>query len=389
MAMTSALAYVVAPCSVTGAGPRPRSIRVDRHYPRPIVRARSTSAPEEHVETHAEIDAASVDTVEGILVDDDGTDVLIAYIGNGKNVRASRRGVLGGLGGMGAALGLTSSTSAIITAAPEAALASSPAPLAEVAAATRATSASPASSIAGYANLHDPRLFYGLATADRTKRSLDGLIPAGATVPSVEVERAAAALEACDTPMQKYRQLVSLQNTDETTFYALLEAKTAELLPVLYTPTVGDACLQFGTLVERPPGLYVSIEDLGHVRSLVNNWPANDVRIAVLTDGERILGLGDQGVNGMGIAAGKSMVYAACGVKPGWLLPVQVDNGTNNKKLLEDPLYVGLKQERVRGDVYDALLDETVEAIQGRYGQRTVIHWEDFAPRNAFRNLKR
>ena len=205
----------------------------------------------------------------------------------------------------------------------------------------------------------------------------------------MEVERAAAALEACDTPMQKYRQLVSLQNTDETTFYALLEAKTAELLPVLYTPTVGDACLQFGTLVQRPPGLYVSIEDLGNVRSLVNNWPANDVRIAVLTDGERILGLGDQGVNGMGIAAGKSMVYAACGVKPGWLLPVQVDNGTNNKKLLDDPLYVGLRQERVRGDVYDALLDETVEAIQGRYGQRTVIHWEDFAPRNAFRNLKR
>ena len=387
--MTSALAHIVAPCSVTGAGPRPRSIRVDRHYPKSIVRVRSTSAPEEHVKEHAEIDAAaSVDTVEGILVDDDGTDGLIAYIGNGKNVRASRRGVLGGLGGMGAALGLTSSTSAI-AAAPEAARASSPAPLAEVAAVTRATSAAPASSIAGYANLHDPRLFNGLATADRTKRSLDGLIPAGATVPSVEVERAAAALEACDTPMQKYRQLVSLQNTDETTFYALLEAKTSELLPVLYTPTVGDACLQFGTLVQRPPGLYVSIEDLGHVRSLVNNWPANDVRIAVLTDGERILGLGDQGVYGMGIAAGKSMVYAACGVKPGWLLPVQVDNGTNNQKLLEDPLYVGLKQERVRGDVYDALLDETVEAIQGRYGQRTVIHWEDFAPRNAFRNLKR
>ena len=172
--MTSALAHIVAPCSVTAAGPRPRSIRVDRHYPKPIVRVRSTSAPEEHVETHAEIDAAaSVDTVEGILVDDDGTDAMMRHILVGKNVRASRRGVLGGLGGMGAALGLTSSTSAIAAAAPEAALTSSPVPLAEVAAATRATSAAPASSIAGYANLHDPRLFNGLATADRTKRSLD------------------------------------------------------------------------------------------------------------------------------------------------------------------------------------------------------------------------
>lgn len=320
--------------------------------------------------------------------DRDGSPVRISG-----NVRASRRGVLGGLGGVGAALGLTSSTSAIVgpgAAEAAAAPASSPAPIAEIAAASsRATSASPASSIVGYANLHDPRVFNGLATPDRTNRSLDGLIPAGEAPPDVEVARAAAALEACDTPMQKYRQLVSLQNTDETTFYALLELKTAELLPVLYTPTVGDACLQFGTLTQRPPGLYVSLENIGNVRALVDNWPANDVRIAVLTDGERILGLGDQGVNGMGISAGKSMVYAACGIKPGWLLPVQVDNGTNNTKLLADPLYVGTRRERVRGEAYDRLLDETVQAIQGRYGARTVIHWEDFAPRNAFRNLQR
>ena len=320
--------------------------------------------------------------------DRDGSPVRISG-----NVRASRRGVLGGLGGVGAALGLTSSTSAIVgpgAAEAAAAPASSPAPIAEIAAASsRATSASPASSIVGYANLHDPRVFNGLATPDRTNRSLDGLIPAGEAPPDVEVARAAAALEACDTPMQKYRQLVSLQNTDETTFYALLELKTAELLPVLYTPTVGDACLQFGTLTQRPPGLYVSLENIGNVRALVDNWPANDVRIAVLTDGERILGLGDQGVNGMGISAGKSMVYAACGIKPGWLLPVQVDNGTNNAKLLADPLYVGTRRERVRGEAYDRVLDETVQAIQGRYGARTVIHWEDFAPRNAFRNLQR
>ena len=192
------------------------------------------------------------------------------------------------------------------------------------------------------------------------------------------------ALDACDDPMQKYRQLVTLQNTDETSFYALLEARTSELLPILYTPNVGDACLQFGTLSPRPPGLYVSLEDRGRVANLVSHWPSNDVRVAVLTDGERILGLGDQGVNGMGISAGKSMVYAACGVKPAWLLPIQVDTGTNNETLLADPLYVGLRRPRERGDAYDALLDELVEAIQARYGARTVIHWEDFAPRTRF-----
>ena len=119
----------------------------------------------------------------------------------------------------------------------------------------------------------------------------------------MEVARASAALDAATTPMQKYRQLVSLQNTDEATFYALLEQRTSELLPILYTPTVGDACLQFGTLSPRPPGLYVSLEDRGHVAEVVSHWPAADVRVAVLTDGERILGLGDQGVNGMGISA--------------------------------------------------------------------------------------
>lgn len=176
---------------------------------------------------------------------------------------------------------------------------------------------------------------------------------------------------------------------DEATFYTLLEQRTSELLPILYTPTVGDACLQFGTLSPRPPGLYVSLEDRGNVAAVVSHWPAADVRVAVLTDGERILGLGDQGVNGMGISAGKSMVYAACGVKPGWLLPIQVDTGTNNNTLLDDPLYVGLKRERERGAAYDELLDELVDAIQARYGGKTIIHWEDFAPRNAFRNLTR
>ena len=244
-------------------------------------------------------------------------------------------------------------------------------------------------SLAGYANLHDPRVYNGLATPDRDRLDLDGLLPAGDASPELEVDRASAAVDACESPMQKYRQLVTLQNTDERAFYALLERRTAELLPILYTPTVGDACLQFGTLTPRPPGLYVSLNDLGAVDRVVARWPSPDVRVAVLTDGERILGLGDQGANGMGISAGKSMVYAACGVNPSWLLPVHVDNGTNNQRLLDDPLYVGLRRRRVRGDAYDRLLDETVAAIRARYGERTLAHWEDLAPRNAFEVLRR
>ena len=295
-----------------------------------------------------------------------------------------------GPAGIGAALGLGAAASAAAAGGPASI---PPAVVGEVAASPSAassmTSSMASTASTGFAALHDPRVFNGLATADRAARQLDGLVPAAVTLPDVEVLRASAAVDAAPTPMAKYRQLVSLQNTDEATFYALLEKRTSELLPILYTPTVGDACLQFGTLSPRPPGLYVSLEDLGNVASVVSHWPAADVRVAVLTDGERILGLGDQGVNGMGISAGKSMVYAACGVKPGWLLPVQVDTGTNNEKLLSDPLYVGLRRRRERGAEYDALLDELVAAIQARYGPGTIIHWEDFAPRNAFRNLSR
>ena len=337
----------------------------------PSVSSSARAAPEPTPEDDAEDDAASAPAP--------------APAPAPASLRASRRALLAATP---AAFGLAARPSPTSASIPTS---TSATPLVDVASAG-APSSLPRPvppTLAGYANLHDPRVFNGLATPDRAGRSLDGLVPAAGATPDVEVARASAALDACDTPMQKYRQLVTLQNTDETTFYALLKDRTSELLPILYTPNVGDACLQFGTLSPRPPGLYVSLEDRGRVANLVSHWPSNDVRVAVLTDGERILGLGDQGVNGMGISAGKSMVYAACGVKPAWLLPIQVDTGTNNETLLADPLYVGLRRPRERGDAYDALLDELVEAIQARYGARTVIHWEDFAPRNAFRNLER
>ena len=242
---------------------------------------------------------------------------------------------------------------------------------------------------AGIATLRDPTRYNGLATADRAALGLDGLLPVATTTPELEVARASAAVDACESPMTKYRTLVGLLNTDERTFYALLRERTADLLPVLYTPTVGDACLQYGTLTQRPPGLTVSLNDLGSVGKLLASWPRQNVRVAVITDGERILGLGDQGANGMGISAGKSMVYAACGLNPEWLLPIQLDTGTNNETLLNDPLYVGDRRKRERGETYDALLDELVDALKARYGEGVLVHFEDFAPRNAFRVLQR
>jgi malate dehydrogenase (oxaloacetate-decarboxylating)(NADP+) len=215
-------------------------------------------------------------------------------------------------------------------------------------------------------------------------------------LPETEILRASAAVDLCESPTQKYRQLISLLNTDERTFYGLLEARTAELLPILYTPTVGDACLQYGTLTQRPPGLTVGLDDLSsgegdatRISKLLASWPHDDIRIAVITDGERVLGLGDQGANGMGISAGKSMVYAACGLKPSWLLPVHLDVGTENETLLTDPLYVGDRRRRERGEKYDRLLEAFVAGLRQRYGEGVIVHWEDLAPRNAFRVLQK
>lgn len=247
----------------------------------------------------------------------------------------------------------------------------------------------PRASAPGYATLRDASNYHGLATTDRRGRALEGLLPSNVVDDDVEVLRAREALKQCRDGFESYKQLVALQLTDEKTFYKLLRSDPENLLPLLYTPTVGEACIKFGTLVQRPLGVWVSLKDAGGVRRLVQNWPANDVKIAVITDGERILGLGDQGANGMGISAGKSMVYAACGLPPTSLLPIQIDTGTNNKTLLDDPLYIGLKSERDRSKAYDDLLDETVAAIRDRYGPNTIIHWEDFAPRNAFRVLRK
>jgi len=231
----------------------------------------------------------------------------------------------------------------------------------------------------------------------RRALGLEGLLPPAAPLArgrapelQAEAERVFRAVQRAGSDLDRYQLLAGVLQERRDVFYACLEAHTEELLPIVYTPTVGEACQQFSTLAVRPRGLYVSLADRGRVAEVVANWDGEDVRLAVVTDGERILGLGDLGAGGMGIAAGKATVYTACGgVDPDWLLPICVDVGCNNPAVRDDPLYIGLSQPRASPEDELALLDELVAALRARYGPRTVIHWEDIGTRNAFRVLQR
>ncbi len=180
-----------------------------------------------------------------------------------------------------------------------------------------------------------------------------------------------------------------MQARNETLFYAVVMSDPATFMPIVYTPTVGEACQKFDHIFRAPRGVYVPITARGRVADILGNWPQTDVRFIVVTDGERILGLGDLGIGGMGIPLGKLSLYTACaGVPPQYCLPITLDVGTNNQALLDDPLYLGLRQSRVRGQDYDDFIDEFVQAVQVRY-PKCCIQWEDFANRNAVPILAR
>jgi malate dehydrogenase (oxaloacetate-decarboxylating)(NADP+) len=243
----------------------------------------------------------------------------------------------------------------------------------------------------GYRILHNPRLNKGTAFTEAERRSLglEGLLPAATATIDLQVARRHAEIAALEDDLQKYLVLSDLQGRNETLYYAVLMSDPATYMPIVYTPTVGEACQKFGHIFHEARGIYLPISARGRVKELLSNWPEQDVRFIVVTDGERILGLGDLGAGGMGIPIGKLALYTACaGVPPQGCLPVVLDVGTNNQTLLEDPLYLGLRQERQRGETYLTFVDEFVTAVQQLY-PKCCIQWEDFANINSVPILAR
>jgi malate dehydrogenase (oxaloacetate-decarboxylating)(NADP+) len=239
--------------------------------------------------------------------------------------------------------------------------------------------------------LHNPHLNRGSAfsLADRAALRIEGLLPPVADTLETQIARVHTQLAVLDNDLQKYLFLTDLQSRNEVLFYAVVMSDPATFMPLVYTPTVGEACQKFDHIFRASRGLYLPVTAKGRLRELLSNWPQPDVRFIVATDGERILGLGDLGVGGMGIPVGKLALYTACaGVPPQLTLPVTLDVGTNNHALLEDPLYLGLRQNRVRGAEYDAFIDEFVQAVQALF-PKCCLQWEDFANINAVPILAR
>ena len=243
----------------------------------------------------------------------------------------------------------------------------------------------------GAALLQDPALNKGTAfdEHERERLHLRGLLPPHVLSQQQQLARVLENLRSLPTDLDKFVGLRALHDRNETLFFRVLMDHPDEMTPIVYTPTVGLACQRYAHIYQRPHGLYVSASDRGRVTELLANWPHREVAMIVVSDGERILGLGDLGANGMGIPVGKLALYTACaGIPPSACLPILLDVGTDNTELRADPLYLGLHQPRLRGEAYDTLVDEFITAARTRF-PGVVVQFEDFATANAFRLLRR
>lgn len=224
---------------------------------------------------------------------------------------------------------------------------------------------------------------------EREKLGLLGLLPPRVFSQDTKMIRVLKNFREAPTDLAKYVYLMALQDRNESLFYRMVIDHINETMPIIYTPTVGEACIKYSQVFRRPRGVFISINDKGKIKQILKNWDEPQVKIIVVTDGERILGLGDLGANGMGIPVGKLSLYTACGgIDPSWCLPITIDVGTNNEDLIDDPIYIGLQQKRTRGQEYDELLDEFFNAVTEVYPQ-AVVQLEDFGNTNAFKLLNK
>ena len=223
---------------------------------------------------------------------------------------------------------------------------------------------------------------------ERDQKAIRGLLPYAVSTQMVQVKRVLRNLRKKPTNIDKYSYLSALQSRNERLFYRVLIENIEELLPIVYTPTVGEACREYSHLFSETKGFYITPDDKGMIAEILKNWPEEDIRVIVVTDGQRILGLGDLGANGMGIPIGKLMLYSACaGIDPAQCLPVMIDVGTNNQALLDDPFYLGFPHKRIEGDAYFELVNEFIMSVQKLY-PKAMIQFEDFLTPNAYGLLK-
>ncbi|CAF0817130.1 unnamed protein product [Adineta ricciae] len=248
------------------------------------------------------------------------------------------------------------------------------------------------SSIKGIELLRNPSLNKGMAFTieERQNMGIHGLLPPAVLSQDVQALRVMTNLRRAQNDFDRYNELMNLCERNEKLFYRVIADNLELLLPIVYTPTVGLVCQKYGLVFKRPRGLFITIHDKGHIYDILCNWTEEHVKAIVVTDGGRILGLGDLGAFGMGIPIGKLQLYTAiAGIPPQNCLPIMLDVGTNNEEVSTNPLYIGLRQQRVRGKQYDEFIDEFMAAVVRRFGWNCLIQFEDFASDNAYRLLER